>query len=104
MALTESLFGPLGETVGATVALECPGRVDALLFSEGASRILLSVNPPDADELESLAEKHGVALSRLGITGGDRLRIQINGVDAISIELSDLREAWWSSIEREMRP
>ncbi len=104
VALAESLFGPLGETVGATVSLECPGRVDALLFSEGASRILLSVAKEHAEELEALADDHGVALSRLGITGGDRLRVQINGVDAMSFELSELRDGWWSSIERDMQP
>ncbi len=104
VALAESLFGPLGETVGATVSLECPGRVDALLFSEGTSRILLSVAKEHAEELEALADDHGVALSRLGITGGDQLRVQINGVDAMSPELSQLRDAWWSSIERDIRP
>ncbi len=104
VALAESLFGPDGETVGATVSLECPGRVDALLFSEGTSRILLSVAKEHAEELEALADDHGVALSRLGITGGDQLRVQINGVDAMSPELSELRDAWWSSIERDIRP
>ena len=103
IALAESLFGPLGESVGATVSLECPGRLDALLFSEGASRILMSVTAEHAEALESLAEKHGVPLSRLGITGGDRLRLQINGVEAMSLELSELRNRWWSSIERGMR-
>ena len=104
VALAESLFGPLGETVGATVSLECPGRVDAMLFSEGTSRILLSVAKEHAEELEALAGNQRVALSRLGITGGDRLRVQINGVDAMSFELSELRDGWWSSIERDMRP
>ena len=104
VALAESLFGPLGETVGATVSLECPGRVDAMLFSEGTSRILLSVAKKHPEELESLADDHGVALSRLGITGGDQLRVQINGVDAMSFELSELRDGWWSSIERDMQP
>jgi phosphoribosylformylglycinamidine synthase len=103
VALAESLFGPLGETVGATVSLECPGRVDALLFSEGTSRILVSVAAEHAEELESLAKEHGVALSRLGITGGEQLRVQINGVDALSLEISELRDGWWSSIERGMQ-
>jgi phosphoribosylformylglycinamidine synthase len=78
--------------------------VDALLFSEGTSRILLSVAKEHAEELESLAGNQRVALSRLGITGGDQLRVQINGVDAMSFELSELRDGWWSSIERDMQP
>jgi phosphoribosylformylglycinamidine synthase len=103
MALAESLFGPLGEMVGATVSLECPGRADALLFGEGASRILLSVAPEEAEGLESLAEEHGVALSRLGLTGDERLRVQLNGVEAISFGLRELRDAWWSAIEKDLR-
>ena len=66
VALAESLFGPLGETVGATVSLECPGRVDSMLFSEGTSRILLSVAKEHAEELEALAGNQRVALSSSG--------------------------------------
>jgi phosphoribosylformylglycinamidine synthase len=104
VALVECLFGPLGETVGATVALECPARVDALLFSEGQSRMLLSVHPDRAEALESLADRHGIPLSRLGVTGGEKLRVQLNGVDAISLDLSDLRDAWWSALEKDIHP
>jgi phosphoribosylformylglycinamidine synthase len=100
VAIAESLFGPLGERVGATVAIEGAGRVDTLLFSEGQSRMLLSVQASDAESLEKLAESHGVPLSRLGVTGGDALRIQLNGVEALSIGLDELHDTWWSSIER----
>jgi phosphoribosylformylglycinamidine synthase len=100
VALAESSFGPLGERMGATVSLECPGRADTVLFSEGQSRMLVSVAPENIDRLGSLAEKHGVELSRLGVTGGEKLRIQINGVDAVSVELQEIHDTWWGSIER----
>jgi phosphoribosylformylglycinamidine synthase len=104
VALVECLFGPLGEMVGASVSLECPARADALLFSEGQSRMLLSVHPDRAEGLESLADGHGIPLSRLGVAGGERLRVQLNGVDAISLELSALRDAWWSTLEKDIHP
>jgi len=104
VAITESLFGPLGEMVGATISLECPGRADTLLFSEAPSRMLMSVPPGQAEGLEALAESFGVSLSRLGVTGGERVRVQLNGVEAIAIGLAALRDAWWSAIEKDMQP
>ena len=104
VAIAESLFGPLGEMVGAAISLECPGRADALLFSEGSSRMMLSALPERAEDLESLAKGLGVPLSRLGVTGGGRLRVQLNGVEAISFDLSALRDAWWSSLEKAIHP
>ena len=100
VALAESLFGPLGETMGASVALETRRRAEAVLFSEGQSRILVSVAPREAGELEQLADDTGVALSRLGVTGGDRLEIRVNGERTISKTVASLREAWWTAIER----
>jgi phosphoribosylformylglycinamidine synthase len=100
VALAESLFGPLGETMGASIALETRRRAEAVLFSESQSRILVSVSPERGDELEQLADDAGVALSRLGVTGGDHLEIRVNGERAVSRAVTSLREAWWTSIER----
>jgi len=90
--------------VGATISMECPGRADTLLFSEGQSRMLFSVPPERADDLESLADQFGLPLSRLGVTGGEKLRVQLNGVEAISFDLSTLRDAWWSALEKDIHP
>jgi phosphoribosylformylglycinamidine synthase len=100
VAIAESLFGPLGETMGASIALETPRRADAVLFSESQSRILVSVAPERVGELERLAEERAVPLSRLGVTGGDGLQIRVNGETAISRSVASLREAWWTAIER----
>ncbi len=100
VALAESLFGPLGETMGAAVSLETRRRAEAVLFSESQSRILVSVAPPDAGELERLAEDAGVPLSRLGVTGGEALEVRVNGERAIARPVDSLQEAWWSAIER----
>ncbi|HXV60776.1 MAG TPA: phosphoribosylformylglycinamidine synthase subunit PurL [Vicinamibacteria bacterium] len=103
VALVECLFGPLGESVGASVALETPGRADTVLFSETQGRILVSVSPGASSKLETLAETHGVPLSRLGVTGGDQLVVRVNGDEAVSLGVARLRELWWNSIEKALR-
>jgi phosphoribosylformylglycinamidine synthase subunit PurL len=100
VAIAESLFGPLGETVGARIVLETPRRADAVLFSESQSRILVSVPTENASAFERLAEEGGVPLSRLGVTGGDELEIRVNGETAVLRSVASLREAWWSAIEK----
>jgi phosphoribosylformylglycinamidine synthase len=100
VAIAESLFGPLGETMGVSVALETPRRADLVLFSESQSRILVSVPRERAGELEDLAEEKAVPLSRLGVVGGDNLEVRVNGDRAIERSVASLREGWWSSIER----
>ena len=77
-----------------------PRRADGVLFSETQSRILASVAPESVEALSALAEEHGVPLSRIGVTGGERLDIQVNGTKAISEEVATLRETWWTAIER----
>ncbi len=104
VAIAESLFGPLGETMGASIALETPRRADGVLFSESQSRILTSVPSESVDALSELADEHGVPLSRIGVTGGERLDIHVNGVKAISKDFSALRDTWWTAIERGLAP
>ena len=100
VAIAESLFGPLGETMGATIALETPRRADGVLFSETQSRILTSVPAAAAEAFLALAEEHGVPVQRIGVVGGDKLEIRVNGASAISTNVDDLREVWWNAIEK----
>jgi phosphoribosylformylglycinamidine synthase len=81
-------------------SLETRRRAEAVLFSESQSRILASVAPRQAGELERLADDAGVPLSRLGVTGGDHLEVRVNGERTISKAVASLREAWWTAIER----
>jgi phosphoribosylformylglycinamidine synthase len=67
------------------VAIE--GRLDAALFGEAASRIVVSTL--EAAALEALAREHGVPLLRLGRSGGDQLRL--GALADVAVE--DLRSA-----------
>jgi len=60
---------------GAGFAISLPGDVPwyVTLFSESASRAVVSVPPELTAALEGLASEHGVPFARIGETGGPRL-------------------------------
>ncbi len=53
---------------------ELPAHV--ALFSESASRAVVTPHPGQEAELERLADRRGVPLTRLGLTGGSKLRFE----------------------------
>ena len=55
--------------------LRIDGRIDAALFGEEQSRIVVSVQPEREDDFERAAAAHGIGLFRLGMVGGARLRL-----------------------------
>jgi phosphoribosylformylglycinamidine synthase subunit PurL len=70
VALAESaIFGETGFAV--TIPGDLP--VHVALFSESASRAVVSVAPEKVDAFETLAGVHRVAFTRLGETGGPRM-------------------------------
>ncbi|MBO2520223.1 MAG: phosphoribosylformylglycinamidine synthase subunit PurL [Firmicutes bacterium] len=106
VALAEAaLGGRLG--VSALLEAEAPAegeaRLDALLFGEAYSRIVVSTRPEDAGALEAIAGKHGVPLARVGVVtpeqDGFELRAEVRAAGAvrsavIRASLADLRAAW----------
>ena len=77
-----------------------PSRADGVLFSESQGRMIVSVSADAVDALASRADEHGVPMSRIGVTGGDKLEIQVNGAKAVSLEVAALRDLWWNAIEQ----
>jgi phosphoribosylformylglycinamidine synthase len=70
VALAESaIAGDTGFAV--TIPGDLPWHV--ALFSESASRVVVSVAPQKAEGLEDLARRHRVPFARLGETGGPRM-------------------------------
>jgi phosphoribosylformylglycinamidine synthase II len=62
--------------IGFAVALPGDLPPHVALFSESASRALVSVEPARADRLEELASAMGVAFASIGETGGPRVVIE----------------------------
>jgi phosphoribosylformylglycinamidine synthase len=71
VALTESA---IAGGLGFTVTLPDAPTSQAAMFSESASRCVVTSRPGQDSALAALAARHRVPLARLGTTGGGRLR------------------------------
>ncbi len=81
---------------GFAVAIPTDLPPHVALFSESASRAVVSVAQVDEDAVVSLAAEHGVAIARIGETGGPRAVID----GAIDVPVAELAEAWETAIPR----
>src|SRR5688572_17008858 len=88
-ALAESSFR---NGVGVSVAL--PGDPFVALFSESAARAIVTVTTDNADRLVALAEKHGVAVTPIGRTGGDSIAVE----GQFEVPVAELRAAWAATL------
>jgi phosphoribosylformylglycinamidine synthase subunit PurL len=96
------ISGPDG-AVGAEIGLEATGRLDALLFGEAPSRIIVSAAPECRARLESCAQKAGAPIHCLGRVGGGRLSIEVSGTRAAGLEVAPARAAWRSALSRSLK-
>jgi phosphoribosylformylglycinamidine synthase len=87
------LSGPDG-VVGADLRLEPETRLDALLFGEAPSRVVVSAPPESRARLEHLAGGAGVPIRPLGKVAGNRLRIAAGEPDVVDVDLAAARAAW----------
>ena len=70
-------------------------RVDAALFGETPSRIVLSVKPSNAEKLEEIAQRYGVPLKPLGAVAGERFTIE----GFIDLPQGQIDQAWRKGLE-----
>ena len=68
------------------------------LFGESASRAIVSVSPGTRDEVLRSASAAGVPARVIGRTGGDRLRIRIEGTAAIGMTVAEAEARWASAL------
>lgn len=91
VALAESCI--LGN-MGFKGKLEVKGRLDAALFGEAQSRVIVSINASSVGKLENIARRLNIPMTRLGITGGTRFIIK----DMVDLKTSELQKAWGNSL------
>jgi phosphoribosylformylglycinamidine synthase len=96
VALAESALA--GET-GFAVTLPGDLPPHVALFSESASRAVVTLSPEKAAALEALAEEHRVPYARLGETGGPRM---VFG-DAFEVSVAEARNVHEGSLPRRLR-
>jgi phosphoribosylformylglycinamidine synthase len=72
-------------------------RLDATLFGEAQSRIILAIKPEGRDELLRIAESMSVPLQFIGTAATDDARFRLGPLD---LPLADLRDAYENGLER----
>jgi phosphoribosylformylglycinamidine synthase II len=98
VTLAECAFGTGG--IGLTVDVAAPPDVPAdwsaafALFSESASRAVVSVARDRLGALLQQARAFGVPAAEIGRTGTGRLRVLINGRGVIDIPVSEAEAIW----------
>ena len=99
VAIAESCLSRPRGPIGASIMLvpDTPDmRIDALLFGETQSRIIVTVDPSHVADVQSLARSSGVLVRVIGTVGGDRLCVASPDVEMpwIDVDLSGLADAW----------
>jgi phosphoribosylformylglycinamidine synthase len=92
VALAECCFDSAFGLSASDAALS--GRLDAALFGENPSRIVVSTR--DSARLQALAAEHEVPILRLGTVAGDRLVLG----DALDVAVAEMHEAYEGGLPR----
>ena len=114
VTLAECTFDSGGIGVSADVARALseagfgtsqPSRmaVNATLFGESASRIVVSCASRHLDAVMTAAKEAEVTAREIGRVGGDSIRLSVNGQVAIDSKVAVAEQAWATAIENKMR-
>lgn len=88
VAILESAFGG---GLGCAVDLEQgEWRLDALLFGESASRVVVTLRPEVRQEVALLCGRHEVPWALLGVVGGVSFRLTVDGHRILDLPVEDL--------------
>jgi phosphoribosylformylglycinamidine synthase len=93
VTLAESAIAS-GHGFAVSLASDLPPHV--ALFSESASRAVVSVDQADEAAFVTLAADHGVPIARIGETGGPRAVVE----GSIDLPVSVVAEAWTTALPR----
>ena len=100
VCLAESaIFG----SVGAEVQLpDTDARLDAVLFGEAQSRVVLAVAPDAVAAVQRLAAEHGAQATDIGAVGSDRLTIALGGTRVVDAAVADLARPYETALPEAM--
>jgi phosphoribosylformylglycinamidine synthase len=105
VTLAECCFDTsFGVSVDLPLTDDAPGgfRVNATLFGESASRVVVSARPDQLERLRAMAAELGVPARIIGETGGQRVTLKVDGHIAIDVELKQAETVWATAIEKKM--
>ena len=115
VALAESaVWGDGGRGLGARLRVPAAFSPAVELFGESPSRIVVTADAHHLPALVLLAQRHGLPVHELGVTGGERLMIELGAAgatgaaeergsriaDALDVPVAELRNAWEHGLSR----
>jgi phosphoribosylformylglycinamidine synthase len=104
VAIAESCFSSLKrKALGAEIVLK-DENLDAVpqLFGETPSRIVISFSPEKLSEIEAIAVENDCPFSVIGKVADESFAIKFNGEEVISASLSELEQAWKTSLANQL--
>jgi hypothetical protein len=81
-----------GLASGMAAQLFLPGQDEAALFREASGRALISVSVEAESALRTLCGTHRVVCTKIGVTGGTRFSLALEGRQIGDVDLGDLAE------------
>ena len=92
----------LGATVDVPAVEDVPDAlaVEATLFSESASRVVVSVAPEHLDEVLARARDRQVPAAQIGHVAAGRLVMRVGGRVALDLPVDLAEQAWSTGLER----
>ncbi|MGA2173937.1 MAG: phosphoribosylformylglycinamidine synthase subunit PurL [Verrucomicrobiota bacterium] len=91
----------IGAQIDLSFAVAETTRVDALLFGESQSRVIISVAPADVVKVVERAKIMGVSAARIGTVGGGELSVKLGALE-VKWPVTDLHDLWWNALARAM--
>ncbi|HZX48825.1 MAG TPA: AIR synthase related protein, partial [Nitrospirota bacterium] len=86
------------KNIGAEIELKDEIRVDALLFGETQSRIIITVSPERVKEFEDVAVSMGTPVTVIGKVGGENLVIRHGSAAVIDMSVDLMADVWRKAI------
>ncbi len=93
---------PVGAKIDLTRLATSTPRMDALLFGEKQSRIVVTVKQSDEWKLQTIARKYDIRCYELGKTGTEELVIRHKNDTLLTATIDEMKHAWTTSLERRL--
>jgi phosphoribosylformylglycinamidine synthase len=102
VALAECCFSSLGRgAIGADIDIKSNGLlVDALLFGETPSRIVISFAASDLDKVRDIVGN--CPFAEIGKVGGEKINISVDHASVVRAPVLELERMWCSSLEEQL--
>ena len=88
---------------GADIDLTGEYDLATRLFSETPARIIVSFDQASLGDIEEIVAAASCQMTLLGNVGSDRLRIESDGEEVIQLDITEMENAWRSSLKQKLQ-